>query len=433
MSTTRTRRLGVTAAAGGLLLATVACGSDDGGGGEETPAADSGEQITLTVGLFGDFGFGPLYEEYQDLHPEITIEERIAEFADHHTNLTAHLATGSGAADIEAVEAGFISQYTAVPDRFHNLLDFGAGDLENRWLPWKWQQALSRDGSALIGLGTDVGGMAMCYRTDLFEAAGLPTERDEVSALWQDSWEDYVETGRRYMDATEGSYFFESSGNMFRAMVEQAPVGVYDRDDNIIADTSEDVQHAWDLTVEAIEAGMSNALAAWSPEWTAAFGQGTFATIICPAWMTAFIESNAPDASGLWDVAAVPGGSGNMGGSHLVLPAQGENAEAAYALIEWLTAPEQQLKVFKETGNFPSTPELYDDTELTGFSKEYFNNAPVGEIFTAAAQQVEPQYQGPLQGDVLATIGQGLGRIEEGAETPEEAWDRVLTDLESLN
>ncbi|WP_026923590.1 ABC transporter substrate-binding protein [Glycomyces arizonensis] len=404
-----------------LALTGAACSSD----------ADDGT-VTLTVGLFGDFGFGPLYEEYMEAHPDIKIEERISEFADHHTNLTTHLATGSGAADIEAVEVGYISQYTASPDRFHNLLDLGADELEGQWLDWKWQQALSSDGEALIGLGTDVGGMAMCYRRDLFEAAGLPVERDEVSALWADSWADYVAVGHQYMDATDGSYFFESSGNMFRAQVEQAEQGVYDRENNIVVESNPAVGDAWDLTVEAIEAGMSNRLEAWTPEWNAGFSEGTFATIICPAWMTSYIETNAPDAAGLWDVAAVPGGAGNMGGSHLVLPAQGEHPEEAYELIEWLTAPEQQLKVFEQTGNFPSTPELYDDPALTGLTKPYFNDAPVGGIFTAAAEAVEPQYQGPLQGDVLATLGQGLGRIEDGSQSPDEAWSQVLSDLESF-
>ncbi|MCC3763157.1 extracellular solute-binding protein [Glycomyces sp. TRM65418] len=413
----------LAAATAAVLVATgaAACSGED----------DDGT-ITLSVGLFGDFGFGPLYEEYSKLHPEIKFEERIAEFADHHTNLTTHLATGSGAADIEAVEVGYISQYTAQPDRFHNLLDLGAEDLEGQWLDWKWQQALSSDGESLIGLGTDVGGMAMCYRRDLFEAAGLPVERDEVSALWAESWEDYVNVGRQYTEATDGAYFFESSGNMFRAMVEQAEDGVYDREDNLIVESNPAIGEAWDLTVEAIEAGMSNRLQAWTPEWNAGFSEGTFATIICPAWMTTYIETNAPDAAGLWDIATVPGGAGNMGGSHLVLPAQGDHAEEAYAFIEWLTAPEQQLKVFESTGNFPSTPELYDDEALTGMTKPYFNDAPVGQIFTAAAQAVEPQYQGPLQGDVLATIGQGLGRIEDGSQTPEEAWSQVLSDLESF-
>lgn len=404
-----------------LAAAGAACSSDD----------DDGT-VTLTVGLFGDFGFGPLYEEYMEANPDITIEERISEFADHHTNLTTHLATGSGAADIEAVEVGYISQYTPSPERFHDLFDLGADELEGQWLDWKWQQALSADGEALIGLGTDVGGMAMCYRKDLFAAAGLPVERDEVSALWAESWRDYVDVGHQYLEATGGSYYFESSGNMFRAMVEQAEQGVYDRDDNIVVESNPAVGEAWDLTVEAIEAGMSNGLEAWTPEWNASFSEGTFATIICPAWMTSYIETNAPDAAGLWDVASVPGGAGNMGGSHLVLPAQGEHAEEAYALIEWLTAPEQQFKVFEQTGNFPSTPELYEDPALTGLTKPYFNDAPVGEIFTAAAQAVRPQYQGPLQGDVLATLGQGLGRIEEGSQSPDEAWSQVMSDLESF-
>jgi cellobiose transport system substrate-binding protein len=425
MRATWTRRSVAVGLAVSLLgFGAAACSSDDGTG-------DNAGRTTLTIGLFGDFGFGPLYQEYMAANPDITIEERITEFADHHTNLTQRLATGSGTADIEAVEVGFISQYTAVPDRFHNLLDLGAGELSDRWLDWKWQQALSQDGTALIGLGTDVGGMGMCYRTDLFEAAGLPTDRDEVSALWP-SWDDYVATGRDFMAASDGTFFFESSGQMFRAMVEQAPVGVYDTDNTIIADTNPAVKRAWDTTVEAIEAGMSNRLAAFTPEWTAAFGQGTFATIICPAWMTAYIESNAPDAAGLWDVAAVPGGAGNMGGSHLVLPAQGDHPAEAYALIEWLTAPEQQFTVFQETGNFPSTPELYDDPAMTGLRKEYFNDAPIGQIFTESALQIEPQYQGPLQGDVLATIGQGLGRIEDGAQTPDQAWAQVLDDLQSL-
>jgi cellobiose transport system substrate-binding protein len=419
---TRPIRAAMAAAAAAALALTAACS----GGGD-----DDGK-ITLSVGLFGDFGFGPLYEEYTKLHPEIEFEERIAEFADHHTNLTTHLATGSGAADIEAVEVGYISQYTAQPDRFHNLLDLGAADLEGQWLDWKWQQALSKDGESLIGLGTDVGGMAMCYRRDLFEQAGLPVERDEVSALWAGSWEDYVEVGRRYSAATGGDYFFESSGNMFRAMVEQADEGVYDREDNLVVESNPAIGDAWDLTVAAIEAGMSNRLQAWTPEWNAGFNEGTFATIICPAWMTSYIETNAPDSAGLWDIATVPGGAGNMGGSHLVLPAQGDHPKEAYEFIEWLTAPEQQLKVFESTGNFPSTLGLYEDAALTGLSKPYFNDAPVGQIFTAAAQAVQPQYQGPLQGDVLATIGQGLGRIEDGSQTPDEAWTQVLADLESF-
>jgi cellobiose transport system substrate-binding protein len=422
-----TRRQRLTRGLAAVLVLSVggtgiaACGSDD--PGDET--------ITLTINLFGDFGYQPLYEKYQELHPNVTIEERVAEFAAHHTNLAQHLATNSGAADIEAVEVGYISQFAAQPQKFYNLLDYGAGALEDDYLPWKWKQGLSKDGSALIGLGTDVGGMAMCYRTDKFAQAGLPTDRDDVSALWP-TWEDYITVGQQYVAAVSDSKFYDSSGNMFRAIVGQAPVGVYDTDDTIVVGTNPDIKDAWDTTVDAIEAGLSANIAAWTPEWNTGFAQGSFATIVCPAWMTAYIESQAADASGKWDIAKVPGGSGNMGGSHLVLPAQGDHPEVAADLVKFLLNAENQLAVFKDKGNFPSLPALYDDPTVLEFSKPFFNDAPLGEIFTAAALELEPQYEGPRAGDVMNAIGQGLGRVEQGQQAPDEAWQQVLSDVERI-
>lgn len=421
---TSLRRLLAPLLAAGLITSAAACGSSD------KPSTPN-EKVTLEVALFGDFGFKPLYEEYKKTHPNIEIKERISDYNAHHQSLISHLATNSGAADIEAIEIGYLSSFTATPNRFVNLLDQGAGSLESQWLPWKWQQGLSTDKKSLIGLGTDVGGMAMCYRTDLFAKAGLPTKREEVSKLWP-TWQDYVATGKKYKAALPNSFFMEASGNMFRAMIEQAPTGVYDNADNLIVSSSPDVKKSWDLTVDAINANLSAKLTAWTPEWTAAFGKGTFGTIVCPAWMTAYIESNAKDAAGKWDIAAVPGGAGSMGGSHLALPKQGKHAKEAYELIKWITAPEQQKKVFKATGNFPSTPSLYTDPDLTGFSKAFFNNAPLGTIFTASAQAVQPQHQGPKQGDVFTAIGAGLGRIEQKKQTADEAWNQVVKDCDKL-
>jgi cellobiose transport system substrate-binding protein len=149
--------------------------------------------------------------------------------------------------------------------------------------------------------------------------------------------------------------------------------------------------------------------------------------------MTAYIEGQAKDASGLWDVAKVPGGSGNMGGSHLVLPKQGKHPEAAADLVKFLLSAENQIKVFKDKGNFPSLPKLYTDPAVTTFSKPFFNNAPIGKIFSEAAMALKPQYEGPRAGDVMNTIGQGLGRIEQGQQSSNEAWAQVLSDVEKLS
>src|SRR5690606_12488567 len=104
------------------------------------------------------------------------------------------------------------------------------------------------------------------------------------------------------------------------------------------------------------------------------------------AWMTAYIEAQAPDASGKWDIAAVPGGAGNMGGSHLVLPKQGEHPEVAADLVKFLLSAENQIAVFKDKGNFPSLPKLYEDPAVLQFSKPFFNDAPMGQMFAEAAE-----------------------------------------------
>jgi cellobiose transport system substrate-binding protein len=405
-----------------LGAGAAACGTSGGSSGSE--------KVTLQVNLFGDFGFKPLYEEYKKTHPNITIKEKQSEYADHHKNLVTHLATGAGAGDIEAVEVGYINTFTAQPQKFVNLADYGANERASQYLPWKWKQGVAKDGT-VIGFGTDVGSMAMCYRTDLFKAAGLPTERDKVSALWP-TWQQYIETGKKYQKAQPKSHFFESSGNMFRAIIGQAPEGTYNTNDQIIADKNPEVKKAFDLATQAIQAGMSAKLQAWTPEWTTGFAKGTFATIVCPAWMTAYIESNAKDASGKWDIAAAPGGGGNFGGSHLTVPKQTKHPKEAAELAKWLTAPEQEAKVFKATGNFPSYPALYDQPDIANFSKPFFNNAPIGKIFGDAAKKLQPQYLGPKDGDVMTALGQGLGRIEDKKETPQKAWEHALADVAKI-
>jgi cellobiose transport system substrate-binding protein len=424
----RTARLTVPVLALSLLgLGTAACGSDSGSKDSGQPA-----KVTLTVGLFGDFGFKPLYEEYKKTHPNITIVERQAQFDAHHKNLITRLATNAGANDIEAVEAGYIGTFVASPDKFYNLNDYGAGDRQSQYLDWKWKQALSKDGSALIGLGTDVGGLAMAYRTDLFQKAGLPADRDQVSALWP-TWEQYIETGKKFATANlPGSKFVDGPGEIFRAIVAQAPMGLYDDQDNTVVASNPDVKKAWDLSTQLSLNSLSAKITAFTPAWNTGFQKGSFATIIAPAWMTGYIQEQAKSATGKWDIAKVPGGAGNSGGSHLAIPKQSKHPKEAYELINWLTAPEQQAKVFKATGNFPSIPTLYDDPAVQSFSKPFFNNAPVGKIYSEAAKAVQPQHLGPKEGEVRLQIGNGLTRVDTGKQSPEESWAQVLKDVEKV-
>ena len=63
-------------------------------------SATSHEHTTLRVDLFGDFGYHDLYKQFEKAHPGVTIKEDIESYADHHSNLAKHLATGAGADDV---------------------------------------------------------------------------------------------------------------------------------------------------------------------------------------------------------------------------------------------------------------------------------------------------------------------------------------------
>jgi cellobiose transport system substrate-binding protein len=422
------RRLAGRRALGALLLALVcvlaACSSGDGDGS----SSDSGSQkVRLTIGTFGNFGYGDLYKQYQQAHPNIQIVEHVAEYNAHHNALATRLAGGSGADDIVAIDEGFIVQMKSQPQNFANLLDLGADGIKDRWLPWKWQQSMSGDGRHQIGLGTDVGGLAMCYRKDLFAKAGLPTDRQAVSKLWPD-WQRYIETGKRFEARKTGAHWFDASTNVYNAMLGQASQGYYSPDNRLVIDSNPAVKQAWDLTVQAVQAGESANLAAFSAQWNTGFQRGAFATITCPAWMMGYIQGQAPKTSGKWDVAAVPGGGGNWGGSFLAIPKQSRHQQEAYALAAWLTAPEQQLTIFKKTGNLPSQPQLYSDPSVAGFKNPFFSNAPVGQIFTTAARTLQPQYLGPKNGPVRQAVENGLRRVEQGRQAPDQAWRQAVND-----
>ncbi|MEV4707467.1 extracellular solute-binding protein [Actinoplanes sp. NPDC049316] len=414
----RARRIVAALAGVALLAGAAACGS---------AGAAGDARITLTVDDFGNFGYKGLLREYEAAHPGIRVVERVSDFTQHHNDLRQRLAAGTGAGDVVAVEEGYVVEFRNRAGEFVNLLDLGAGQLKSTWLPWKWETMLTDGGRTQIGLGTDVGGLAMCYRPDLFKAAGLPTDRGAVAKLWPD-WPAYIAAGRRFQKADLPAQWTDSAINIFNQILAQQTTGYFDHDDNLTMTSAPGVRTAWDLTVDMIEADESAKYVPFNPQWLAALQSGRFATLTCPAWVLGWIKQNAPASRGLWDVTAVPGGAGNWGGSWLAVPKQSAHPREAYELAAWLTAPEQQRRVFIETGNLPSVPRLYDDPAVTSYRNPFFSDAPVGRIFTTAVARKPAQYLGRHNAAVRGIVERKLSEVEIGKLVPEQAWQEALTE-----
>ena len=200
-----------------LVAAVVAVLATASGLSVKGASAAKRSNVTLTIDVFGDFGYHDLYKQYEASHPGITIKEDTEDYAGHHTALAQHLATGAGADDIEAIEVGFIANYTTQPRYFVDLRKYGASKLKKRYPNWKYQQAVAHN-KKVIGLGTDVGSLGICYRTDLFKKAGLPTKPATLGKMWK-TWSDFLAVGKRYQKhAPAGTKFIDSGSNLFNAI-----------------------------------------------------------------------------------------------------------------------------------------------------------------------------------------------------------------------
>jgi cellobiose transport system substrate-binding protein len=419
MMTTRAR-MATAALTAGAMLALAGCGSDE-------PTDDSaGGETELTVSLFGTFGYDEagLFDQYEDENPGITIKYETTQGEDTYwPALLTKLNAGSGTSDIQGIEVARIRTATAeLADRWVDLTETEAADQLGEYAQFKQDAATTEDG-AVVGLGTDIGPTGICYRTDLLEQAGLPTDPAELADA-MGSWEDYLALGEQYKAAApEGSAWTDSAGGLYNAIVSTEEQIYYDEAGELVYDSNPAVREAFDLAATAAAGDLTAKFAQFEdPEWNPGFGNGAFATIACPAWMIGYIKGQAGDeGSGKWNVTTLPGGAaGNWGGAYLGVPKASENQEEAVKLAMWLTAPEQQEKVFAVGGNFPSNTTAID--AVADVTDEYFNGAPIGQIFGDVAKEAPTQILGPDDGVLKNEITNALLTVEVNDVSPDDAW-----------
>jgi cellobiose transport system substrate-binding protein len=412
-----------------VSLALAACSSS-------TPAAtpsggaDGGGKVTLTVATFNEFGYEDLIKEYMTANPNVTVTQKKAATSNEaRENMNTRLAAGAGLSDIEAVEVDWLPELLQYPDKF---VDLNSDAVKDRWLPWKAAQATTADGK-LIGYGTDIGPEAICYRADLFKAAGLPSDRAAVKEFLGTTWDDYFAAGKKFAAQSKVPWM-ESSGAIYQAMVNQVANAYEQADGTVIATTNAEVRGLYDKVLKASADGLSAHLAQWSDDWTSSFQKDGFATMVCPSWMLGVIKGNAADVKG-WDIAdTFPGGGGNWGGSFLTVPTQGAHAEEAKALAAWLTAPEQQIKAFTSKGTFPSQVQALSSTDLTGVKDAFFTDAPTGEIFSARAKAVTVvPFKGPKYSGINDAMQQAISRVDiDKTDSPEASWEKFVSAVQAL-
>ena len=403
------------------------------GGADDIPGelAFVDDEVTITIWAWAGFGYENLIDEFEAMHPNVSVELRESGYDQHHEGLLAAIEAEGELPDIAAVDAVYLPEFWDVGTGLVDLSSYDAQDRSSLYLDWRWDQGVAPTGE-IIGIPTDVGGLALAYRKDLFAQAGLPSEPEDVAAVLE-TWDDLIDLGMQYGSGGSDGAFLDSAASVFNTRFGQLPGGYVTTDGIANLAEGSPVEVAWAQSIDAINAGVTGSFRQFSPEWNTAMAEGGFAALAAPSWMRGYLAANAPDNAGDWGLVALPEIAGNWGGSQLVIPGRATNPDLAWELVEFLTSESAQFSVFTDFGNFPSTPANYTRPEIDGLTDAFFGDQVVGPIFAESVSQVPVKRLNPGMRLMNNQIVDRLLDYELGDVTEREAWDGIIDELQELD
>ena len=433
----RKTKLMVSAAALSMMAALALTGC--GGGTSESAAAEGGETAaeggtTLTVWAW-DVALKQLQasaEEFQETHPDVQFDFVEMGTDQVYTKLATTLSTGKGLADIVYLEgeqvSGFASKY---PEGFADLSDIVNPD---DFLPVKMGEVTIND--KIVGFPWDAGPVAVFYRRDYFEQAGVNAEDIQT-------WDDFIEAGQKIMETCTTPNgepvkmlpISPNSSGFYRLLLTENQGSFFDAEGNTVVNSAASIE-AMELAKKIYDSGIAYNYADWS-EYEGVVVNETVATIPEAVWMMGTIKDKGPEQSGKWGVMSLPAfpgkeaaGSTNGGGG-LTIPAAGEYVEIAKDFLQFAMTDEQLLvDGFVNYGLFPAYIPVYEN-EAFSEADEYFGGQNIYEIFIELGKTVPAVNYTENFNEALSAAGAACSRVYlEGAD-PTEALESLQTDLVS--
>lgn len=425
-------RIGALILSAGLatLTLTSCSGGDDGATGEAT---DDNKPDKLTVAAWMDFP-QDLLDSFED---EFGIEVVVNSFPDGasaQTVLRNGLSSnGAGLSDVHLIELDWWTEMMAVPEDWVEL-----PEIPGRWVDWKVTQG-SVEGK-ITGYGTDIGPLGIAYNQDMLASSGLATDASSFSkSIGGDAatWESFLDAGREYVSAT-GGYYIDSLSSAFQAAINLLPAAFEDPESGKPYDMAdnEQVKELFMMFAEAADDGISAGIPIGHSDWGAGFQNKQWATVVTPAWMAGIIADNADGIPG-WRISETfPDGGGNWGGSFFAVPSTGANTEWAVKLADYLTSPEAAVQWFHTTGQFPSQLDAISSPDIADTENEFFGGQKVGatygELASAAGDAAAGGFRGENFAGIQTLVTEGISLVEAGSASPQDAWDKVVGEFDSL-
>ena len=420
--------------ASAVALTAAAAFALTGCGGGNSASAESGDGNTVTVWAW-DVALKQLQEaseKFKETHPDVEFVFEEMGTDQIYTKLATTLSTGKGLADVIQIEGEQVSGYaTKYPDGFADLSDIVN---EDDFLDVKIGE-VSANGK-IVGFPWDAGPVALFYRRDYFEQAGVNAEDIKT-------WDDFIEAGKKITETCTTPSgepvkmlpIAPNGSNFWKLILTENGGSFFDAEGNTIVNSPEALE-AMEMAKKIYDAGIAQNYSDWA-EYEGVVVNENVATIPEAVWMIGTIKDKGPDQSGKWgviDLPAFPGkdpaGSTN-GGANLVIPSTSPNLDIAKEFVEFaLTDQQLQVDGFVNYGLFPSYIPVYDDPTFSE-PDEFFGGQKIYETFIKLGQTVPSVNYTENFNEALSAAGSACSKVYLEGEDPKTALDELQNDLVS--
>ena len=343
-------------------------------------------------------------------------------FADAHDKLLTSFAAGSGAPDVASIEIGRVGGFTAKGGLIDLKEVFDAGQFEKDMVKYKWTQGSTTDGR-LVCMPWDIGPAGVWYRTDLFEAAGYPTDPAEVEKMIggaDHTWDDFLAFAKEFKAKSSGktSLFAQAGTDIYGASYRQQGEGYQEGNKLLI---EEKATRPFKLAAQARNEGIDANIDWWGAEWQAGLKDNAFAGMVIAAWMQGGLTRDQPDLVGKWRVIHAPEANYNWGGSFTAIPEQTKVRDAAWEFMKWsCCSADGQNLLFKASGVMPAYKPAWKDP-LYEAGVDFFGGQATYKIWTEIADNIPAILRTPNDLQLDDIVGAELTKVLKEAKDPTQA------------
>jgi ABC-type glycerol-3-phosphate transport system substrate-binding protein len=423
----------------GSVLASVMILAGCGGGGGSSENDDAGkgtgavpepaEPVTISfsswIGTSDEMK--KLTKEFQAEHPNITVKHQNVSSDAASQKLTTQIG-GGNPPDVAYVNASDTADF-ASRGAVVNLDEYiSRSDVVK---PDDYVEAFKSfvmHEDSMYGLPIDGESTGLFYRTDLFQQAGIDSPPE--------TWEEFEAAAQQLTNPDEQQYALTMSGPesayYFYPWLYQAGGDLLSADGEVIFDSPEAKQAAeYYVNLRNYSAPDYYGLSSWDAR--IAFAEGQAAMFIAGSWFAGVLQGDFPKLEGKWATAPLPEGPAGckttIAGDSLIMLKDGENTDAAWKWMEFLSRPDNMATLTYRAEGATLLPPLKSLLN----SPELVEKKPVLEGFAELMQcGVSSTVSNPKFPRVEAALNEELEKAIFGDQSAEEALDNAAAEAERI-